>query len=59
MLVALRNILKVWLLVLVLAGVLGARRLGARGFRLLSIFVFAALLMALRCVVCSTASRSG
>lgn len=47
MLVAFRNIVKIWLLVLALAGgmALGGWALG--GLRLLSIFVFAALLVAL------------
>ena len=46
MLVALRNILKAWLLVLALAGVLALIGWGLGGVRLLSIFVFAALLLA-------------
>jgi len=45
-LVALRNILKAWLLVLALAGVLALIGWGLGGVRLLSIFVFAALLLA-------------
>jgi heat shock protein HtpX len=40
-----RNILKVWLLVLVSCGVLGALGYGGGGYRLLSIFVFCALLV--------------
>jgi len=40
-----RNILKVWLLVLVSCGVLGALGFAGGGFRLLSIFVFCALLV--------------
>jgi heat shock protein HtpX len=46
-LVALRNILKIWLLVLALAGVMGLAGWALGGVRLLSIFVFAALLVAL------------
>jgi heat shock protein HtpX len=40
-----RNILKVWLLVLVSCGVLGALGYAGGGYRLLSIFVFCALLV--------------
>ena len=40
-----RNILKVWLLVLVSCGVLGAVGYAGGGYRLLSIFVFCALLV--------------
>ena len=40
-----RNILKVWLLVLVTCGVLGALGYAGGGYRLLSIFVFCALLV--------------
>ena len=47
MLVALRNILKIWLLVVALAGVMALVGWGLGGIRLLSIFVFAALLVAL------------
>ncbi len=44
--VALRNILKIWLLVAVLAGVIGLIGWALGGVRLLSLFVFAALLVA-------------
>ena len=47
MLVAARNILKIWLLVLALAGVMALAGWALGGLRLLSIFVFAALLVAL------------
>ena len=47
MLVALRNILKIWLLVVALAGVMALVGWALGGLRLLSIFVFAALLVAL------------
>lgn len=47
MLVALRNILKIWLLVVGLAGVLALAGWALGGLRLLSFFVFAALLAAL------------
>ena len=47
MLVALRNILKIWLLVVALAGVMALAGWTLGGLRLLSIFVFAALLVAL------------
>ena len=47
MLVALRNILKIWLLVVALAGVMALAGWALGGLRLLSIFVFAALLVAL------------
>jgi len=40
-----RNILKVWLLVVVTCGVLGALGYAGGGYRLLSIFVFCALLV--------------
>jgi heat shock protein HtpX len=46
-LVALRNILKIWLLVATLAGVMALAGWALGGLRLLSIFVFAALLVAL------------
>jgi len=46
-LVALRNILKIWLLVVALAGVMALAGWTLGGLRLLSIFVFAALLVAL------------
>jgi len=46
-LVALRNILKIWLLVLALAGVMALLGWALGGLRLLSVFVFAALLVAL------------
>jgi heat shock protein HtpX len=46
-LVALRNILKIWLLVVALAGVMALVGWALGGLRLLSIFVFAALLVAL------------
>jgi len=46
-LVALRNILKIWLLVAALAGVMGLVGWALGGLRLLSIFVFAAFLIAL------------
>jgi heat shock protein HtpX len=46
-LVALRNILKIWLLVFALAGVLALLGWSLGGLRLLSFFVFAALLVAL------------
>src|SRR5436309_2019976 len=46
-LVALRNILKIWLLVAVFAGVMAALGWALGGLRLLSFFVFAALLVAL------------
>jgi len=46
-LVALRNILKIWLLVVALAGVMALAGWALGGLRLLSIFVFAALLVAL------------
>jgi heat shock protein HtpX len=46
-LVALRNILKIWLLVVALAGVMALFGWALGGIRLLSIFVFAALLVAL------------
>lgn len=46
MLVALRNILKAWLLVLALTGLLALIGWALGGLRLLSIFVFAALLLA-------------
>jgi len=46
-LVALRNILKIWLLVAALAGVMAALGWALGGLRLMSIFVFAALLVAL------------
>lgn len=45
MLVALRNILKIWLLVAALAGVMALIGWALGGVRLLSIFVFAALLV--------------
>ena len=47
MLVALRNILKIWLLVVALAGSMALVGWAIGGLRLLSIFVFAALLVAL------------
>ncbi|MDX6481098.1 MAG: heat shock protein HtpX, partial [Gaiellaceae bacterium] len=47
MLVALRNLLKIWLLVLALAGVMALLGWALGGLRLLSIFVFAALLVVL------------
>ena len=47
MLVALRNLLKIWLLVAALAGVMALVGWALGGIRLLSIFVFAALLVAL------------
>ena len=47
MLVAHRNILKIWLLVVALAGVMALAGWALGGLRLLSIFVFAALLVAL------------
>ncbi len=47
MLVALRNILKIWLLVVALAGVMALAGWALGGLRLLSIFAFAALLTAL------------
>ena len=47
MLVALRNILKIWLLVVSFAGVMALAGWALGGFRLLSISVFAALLVAL------------
>jgi heat shock protein HtpX len=46
-LVALRNILKIWLLLLVLVGALALSGWELGGFRLLSVFAFAGLLMAL------------
>src|SRR5262249_5000699 len=46
-LVALRNILQVWLLVMALAGVMALLGWELGGLRLLSVFVFAALLVAL------------
>jgi heat shock protein HtpX len=46
-LVALRNLLKIWLLVLAFAAVMGFFGWALGGLRLLSIFVFAALLVAL------------
>jgi len=46
-LVALRNILKIWLLVVALAGVMALVGWALGGLRLLSIFVFAALLVVL------------
>jgi heat shock protein HtpX len=46
-LVALRNILKIWLLVAVLVGVMALIGWALGGFRLLSFFVFAALLVVL------------
>lgn len=46
MLVTLRNVLKIWLLVLALAGVMALIGWALGGLRLLSIFVFAALLVA-------------
>ena len=47
MLVALRNIVKIWLLVVALAGLMALVGWAIGGLRLLSIFVFAALLVAL------------
>jgi heat shock protein HtpX len=46
-LAAFRNLLKIWLLVLALAGVMALAGWALGGLRLLSIFVFAALLVAL------------
>lgn len=46
-LVALRNILKIWFLVIALAGVMALLGWSLGGLRLLSVFVFAALLVAL------------
>src|SRR6478736_2771310 len=46
-LVALRNLLKIWLLVLALAAVMGLLGWALGGIRLLSIFIFAAFLVAL------------
>jgi heat shock protein HtpX len=46
-LVALRNILKIWLLIVALAAVMGLFGWALGGYRLMSFFVFAALLVAL------------
>ena len=43
--IAVRNIVKAWLLLLGICGVLGSDRLGIGGLRLLSIFVFCGLLL--------------
>ena len=59
MLLAARNILKAWLLVLALMGIFALVGWLLDGVRGLSIFVFCALLFAAGAYWTSTASRSG